>query len=274
MTQVNVLVQGPLHARMADADLELGPVRQQAVLGVLLFNSDRIVTPEAILYGVWGDDAPPSGKKLLPPYIYRLRRILAAALKGTDDGPSIDTLRIGYRLRSRSIRLDLDDFEEAVERAATAEAAGDLDGAAMLLAKADDTWYGEPLAGLPGPFAEGRRRHLFERRLACTERRVELDLRMGRYDAALPTLMVMRTEHPLRERIAVMLMIGLYQAGRQNEALDVFYDIRKSLATQLGMDPTVELTMAYEAILRADVRLLAPARKRPGAQILQQLISK
>jgi DNA-binding SARP family transcriptional activator len=252
MPHVHLSVQGPLRATVNGADIELGPVRQQAVFAVLLFNSGRIVTPTAILRGVWGDEPPASGPKLIPPYIYRLRRILADSA-----GPSIETLRAGYRLILRSASMDIDLFEKALEQAATAEAVNDLERAAALLTTVGDTWCGEPLAGLPGPFVEARRQYLAERRLVGIERLLALELRLGRHQAAIPALMELRAEHPLRERIAVMLMISLYRAGRQDEALDVFGQVRRSLASELGLAPTEELTETYKAILRAD---LEPAR--------------
>jgi SARP family transcriptional regulator, regulator of embCAB operon len=244
-------VQGPLDVTVDGVGLELGPVRQQAVFAMLLFNAGRVVTPAALLRGVWGDEAPSSGRKLIPPYIYRLRRILLAAAPGS---PSIETHRIGYRLNLRNPSTDADRYEKTLEQAGLAEAAGDLDGAASLLATATASWYGEPLAGLPGPFAEAKRLYLAERRLVGVERRLAVEVRLGRHETAIPALMMLLAEHPLRERVAATLMVALHQAGRQPEALDVFGRVRRSLASQLGLGPTGELTETYEAILHADRR--------------------
>jgi DNA-binding SARP family transcriptional activator len=248
---VLISVQGPLQLSVGGRDLDLGPVRQQAVLAVLLFNADRIVTPTTILDGVWGDEAPPSGRKVIPPYVYRLRRILAGAADARS-APAIETLRHGYRLRTGPALLDIDTFDVDFQRAVAAEADGNLGLAARILAGTEQTWYGEPLGGLPGPFAAAQRLQLAERRMAVTERRLEIDLRLGHYEAALPKLVALRAGYPLRERLAVLLMVALYQAGRQAEALDVFQEVRNGLATQLGVGPTPELVDTYTGILRAD----------------------
>lgn len=252
MTQVRFRALGPLHAEVDRRWLDLGPVRQQTVFAILLFNADRVVTPASILQGVWGRQAPPTGTKLIPPYIYRLRRTLQSACTG-HDGPAIDSLRIGYRLRLGSARTDVADFDAAVERAAAAEAAGDLAGAAALLVEAERSWTGEPLAGLTGPYAESRRQHLLERRIACLEHRLELHLRLGDSHQAIPALIALQTEYPLRERLAIMLMTALYRAGRQGEAVDVFAAYRARLATELGVEPTPALTAAYTSMLRGDL---------------------
>lgn len=252
MTRVRFLALGPLHAEVGREWLDLGPVRQQAVFAILLFNANRVVTPASILQGVWGGQAPPTGTKLIPPYIYRLRRTLEAACVG-HDGPAIDSSRIGYRLRLGSARTDVADFDEAVERAAAAETAGDLAAAAALLAEAEQSWAGEPLAGLTGPYAESRRQHLLERRIVCLEHRLELHLRLGDCHRAIPALIALQAEYPLRERLAIMLMTALYQTGRQSEAMNVFGAFRTRLATELGVEPTPALLAAYTSMLRGDL---------------------
>jgi DNA-binding SARP family transcriptional activator len=249
MTHVRFLVLGPVHAEVNGQWLDLGPVRQQAVFATLLFNRDLIVTPEAILDGVWGDDVPPSGRKVIPPYIYRLRRILNAAV-ADHAGPTIDTLRIGYRLRLGPAGVDLADVEAAVARARVEEAAGDLGAAVRALADAEKAWAGEPLVGLPGPFARSRRQHLAERRIVGLEHRLELELRLGDHGAVIAPLIALRAEFPLRERIASMLMTALYRTGRQSEAVNVFHRLRHDLSSQLGVEPTPATTDAYVSMLR------------------------
>lgn len=244
---------GPLRAEAAGTAIDLGPVRQQAVLAVLLLHCGQIITPDAILNAVWGKDTPPSGTKVIPPYIYRLRR----ALPG-DEGPSIGSLRIGYQLQLGSAGVDLHDFDAALARATDAEHAGDFAGAVRLLTAADGAWSGEPLAGLPGPFLESRRRQMVERRVVGLERRLELELRLGLFHEAIPRLAALRAEHPFRERLANLQMIALYQSGRQNEALDVFGRLRTELGSELGVEPTAALTHTYVAMLRGDVSLPRP----------------
>lgn len=213
MSYLRFFVLGPVHVEVDGQWLDLGPVRQQAVFATLLFNRDRIVTAEAIPDGVWGD---------------------------------------GYRLRLGPAGVDLADLEDAVARATVAEAAGGLRRAALVLADSEKAWTGELLVGLPGPFAQSRRQHLAERRIVNLEHRLDLELRQGDHHAVIPALTALRAEFPLRERIASMLMIALFQTGRQNEAVKIFGRLRTDLMSQLGVEPTPATTRAYVAMLRGE----------------------
>ncbi|WP_264927877.1 AfsR/SARP family transcriptional regulator [Streptomyces sp. A012304] len=253
---------GPLRAHMSGTELDLGPVRQQAVLTTLLCNANRVVTSAELLKAVWGQDLPSSGAKLIPPYIYRLRRLLASA-SDEPGKPFISTSREGYVIHLDSGQLDTERFHRTVGLATESQTHGQLEQASSLLSTALDDWYGEPLAGLPGPFADSQRRHLTERRVSAIERRIGIDLQLGRHEAVIPELAALLAAHPLREHLATMLMTALCQNHRQADALAVFTRTRTLLVEQLGMEPGAELRAAYEAVLHADVDTPQPDSPAP-----------
>src|SRR5207245_1078047 len=96
---------------------------------------------------------------------------------------------------------------------------------------------------------------LDELRLTAYCDRLDAELRLGLYAEALPELEALASEHPMRENIAALLMRALYAAGRQADALATYERVRKTLADQLGVDPSAELSRVHVAVLRNDPAL-------------------
>ena len=71
--------------------------------------------------------------------------------------------------------------------------------------------------------------------------------------------------HPLREQLWANLMLALYRAGRQAEALRTFQRARAILVDELGIDPGAELHHLESRILAQDPTLLTAAPGTPGA---------
>lgn len=76
--RLRLAVLGPVRAWRGGAQLPLGPVRRQAVLAALALRPGFLVSHEQLLDGVWGAEPPRTGRKVLPSYIYELRRTLDA----------------------------------------------------------------------------------------------------------------------------------------------------------------------------------------------------
>jgi DNA-binding SARP family transcriptional activator len=115
-------------------------------------------------------------------------------------------------------------------------------------------WRGPAFADLQvggagiGPFA-GEALRLEELRLVAVEGRGEARLRTGRHHAVIADLAGTLAEHQFRERLAAQLMVALYRAGRQAEALELFHRVRIALADTMGVDPGDDLIAVYRAIL-------------------------
>ena len=78
--------------------------------------------------------------------------------------------------------------------------------------------------------------------LAALEERIEADLALGRHDDVLQELNELVRRHPLRERLRGQLMLALYRAGRQADALEVYREGRRRLANDLGLEPSPSLS--------------------------------
>ncbi|WP_326629507.1 NB-ARC domain-containing protein [Streptomyces sp. NBC_01761] len=254
-----------MRAWRGEAQLPLGPVRRQAVLAALALRPGFLVSHEQLLDGIWGAEPPKTGRKVLPSYIYELRQVLDAA--GT--GPADSLIRGeggGYRLVADGVQLDAADLAEHIDGARRAKASGDPATAVDRLSAALALFDGEPLAGLPGPFADVERQRLLERLLRVRVERLECLVLLGRYADALDGLAALSATSPYDESLVSLRMRALYGSERQAEALTVYQDTCERLRDELGVDPGDELRRVHEAVLRRDdERLLGPATARSAA---------
>jgi ATP/maltotriose-dependent transcriptional regulator MalT len=94
------------------------------------------------------------------------------------------------------------------------------------------------------------------------ESRAGADLGLGRHGELAGELEALCREHPLRERLCELLILALYRAGRQAEALGAYTGIRDRLPGELGIDPGPALRELQARILAQDPSL-APASPAP-----------
>ncbi|WP_327418478.1 AfsR/SARP family transcriptional regulator [Streptomyces sp. NBC_01233] len=244
-----------------------GPPQQQATLAVLVLRAGHVVPLHELTAAVWGESAPGSAVMILRTYVWRLRKLLEGGESGKTGAQILESANDGYRLAVPPGSVDAVRAEELAAKAARAHAAGELEVCAEALAEAGSLWRGEPLAGVPGPFAESQRSRLAELRLHLLEERLGVDLLLGRHERAVPELTALIREEPLRERPYGLLMRALYAAGRQGDALAVFGRAREVLADELGLDPGPDLRFLHARILSGDPALLpAPASPAPGRE--------
>ncbi|MFF5260816.1 BTAD domain-containing putative transcriptional regulator [Actinomadura viridis] len=248
-------VLGPPRGRRGADELPLGSPQQRAVLAALLLREGRPVTAPELVRAVWGDAPPKRAVGTLRTYVSRLRRLLEPGRGGAYR--VLVSVGDGYALRLPPGALDAAAFEAGAAAAGEARSRGRPDEALGLLRAALARWYGEPLAGVPGPYARAQRERLAERRLAVLECRLELELELGADAALVPELTALVAEHPLRERPRGLLMLALHRAGRHAESMAVYDEARRVLAEEVGLDPGRPL-----AGLRR--RLLAEAAGTPG----------
>ncbi|WP_189306273.1 BTAD domain-containing putative transcriptional regulator [Streptomyces albospinus] len=257
--QLRISVLGPLQSWRDGQPVDLGHLRQQAVLATLVLCPDRTVSQQELLDGVWGMEPPIT--KVVPVYIYRLRKILH--IGDGSPAPVIRRDRCGYRLTPGAVEVDVARMEELVSAAGRAERAGELPEAVRICAQALDLFRGEPLAGLPGPFAELERLRLTERRIALVQRKLDWQLRLGQHAEAIAELRALAVAQPLNEPVAAMLMRALYRSGRQVDALTVFDRTRRRLADDLGVPPGQMLRRTHQMILRGHDAGLGLTRTAP-----------
>ncbi|MEU4823373.1 BTAD domain-containing putative transcriptional regulator [Actinomadura sp. NPDC023710] len=244
-------VLGPVRAWRGATRLDLGPLRQQALLAALLLRPDMTVSQRELLDGVWGVEPPGSGSKIVPVYVHRLRRCLGTLGEHAQESV-IARERGGYRFVSRGTAVDLMRLDETADEAAAARRSGDLAAAASACLDALALFQGEPLAGLPGPFAEAERLRLEERRLSLLQEKIECQFQLGRFVDAVGELHALMPKHPHSESLTSLLMRALYGSGRQADALAAYSHLRHRLVEDLGVEPGERLRRVHQAVLRGD----------------------
>jgi YVTN family beta-propeller protein len=256
-------VLGPLSVSLDGGAVSLGGRKQRTLLAVLLLHANAVVSRDDLVDALWGERTPPSASDSLDTYVYRLRKQL-----GSD---RLLRERDGYRLRVDDGELDVDRFEELVARARGAVDAADHRAAGALLTEALGLWRGPAWVGHldnPAVFADAER--LEERRLSALESRLEAELSSGEGAELVSELEQLVGQHPLRERLLAALMLALYRAGRQTDALEVFQTARQGLLDELGLELGPELREVQQRILQHDPTLGAPRRfrsvSRPGSR--------
>ena len=133
---------------------------------------------------------------------------------------------------------------------------GDAGRTSAALRDALALWRGEPLGDLASlPFAAAGIARLEEQRLEALELRIDADLAEGRHAELAP----LTQAHPWRERLHAQLMLALYRAGRQADALEAYRRARGVLVDELGIEPGPELAALHQEILAQDPALAAPA---------------
>ncbi|MFI6576737.1 AfsR/SARP family transcriptional regulator [Nocardiopsis sp. NPDC050513] len=275
--RVRFRLLGTLEVHGADGPVHVPLGRQQIVLTALLLDLNRVVTLEALMDTLWSHDPPETARTQVQICISRLRRRL---------GPlhvAIDTRASGYLLRADPETVDLHLFRARVGEAGALEKSGRTEEASLLLREADTLWRGPALSGIDTDVMRTRAERIGAERIDALERRLGLDLGLGRHARLVTEIPALLEENPLRERLCARLMLALYRSGRKGEALGVYRRFRSRLIEEVGLEPGEELRALEMAVLDQDPDLElrasgAPAspQERPGPidqRILFQLPS-
>jgi DNA-binding SARP family transcriptional activator len=241
---------GPLEVRRDGRTIAVGRGKQRALLAVLALNAGRVVPAERLIDELWGDEPPATAATALQVYVSRLRKSLGEG--------AIETREPGYLVEGD---VDVRSFEQLVSKARQSEA----QQAAELLSEALGLWRGAALADCELPLEAAR---LEEQHVAALEQRIEADLATGRSSELVGELESLVAEHPLREPFRAQLMLALYRAGRQAEALDSYRAARATLLDELGIEPSPRLQQLEQAILRQDDSLAVAAERTLTATAL------
>ncbi len=237
-------ILGPFEVSDETGHVALGGPRQRGLLAILVLEAGRVVPTDRLVDLLWGEGAPKTATASLQNTVARLRRALGADV--------LLTQAPGYLLDVGPEQIDARRFERALTdaRRLPAEERRDRLQAAL------DLWRGPALAEFAfDDFAQAEIRRLEELRLIVIGERIDAMLELGQHGDVIGELEALVGEHPLRETFRRQLMLALYRAGRQAEALAVYHDARARFVEELGIEPGPELKQLQAEILRHEAGL-------------------
>jgi DNA-binding SARP family transcriptional activator len=90
----------------------------------------------------------------------------------------------------------------------------------------------------------------------------------GGHAKIIPELTELVNQNPLSEQFCSLLMVALYRAGRQADALELYRQLRQRFAEELGIEPSPVLRQYEVAILNHDPLLTRIEPEPVGANRL------
>jgi DNA-binding SARP family transcriptional activator len=245
--RVEFLVLGPLEARRGGRLLPLTRTKVRELLGVLLLHANHVVSVDRLLEELWGDHPPETARAALQVHVSRLRRVLE-----NGEERVLATSPAGYELRVDPERFDALRFERLVGAGRRALRQERFALASAQLDEALALWRGAPLADLTALARRPEVLRLQELRAEATEDRFEAELALGHHGELAAEIELAVAERPFRERLWQQLMLALYRADRQAEALAAYRRARRALDEQLGIEPSAALQRLERAVLVHD----------------------
>lgn len=260
-------ILGPLRVGAgAGAEPAVTAGRDRIVLSMLLLHPGRIVGVDELIDAVWENGPPVTARGQLQTCVSRLRRVLPETV--------IDTDPVGYAIRLGTDDLDAAVFARLTAAARAAAGRGAAEEGRRLYREALSLWRGPALVGMDCRAVRQGAAVLDEQHAVATEDWVDLALVGGRERELIGELTGLVERFPLRERLRAQLMVALYRAGRQADALAEYRRARTVLKEELGVDPGPALQDVHRRLLAGETDLAdrgGPADGREEAAALAPL---
>ncbi|MFJ7905662.1 BTAD domain-containing putative transcriptional regulator [Kitasatospora sp. NPDC096204] len=242
-------------------------MKQRALLGRLLLESNQAVAASRLVDSLWPDGEPPiTARKILQNSVWSLRSVLRS-LQEREPHPALITRSPGYLLHIDEDTVDVHVFARQLELGRKKMANGFPAEAAAILRDALDLWRGDVLADLAEVGIVWPESNIVENaRIDAQELYFEAKLDCGHHREVISGIEKMVEAEPLRERARGLLMLALYRSGRQTEALDVYHRTHTDLVDRLGLEPGPWLRDLQRRILSHDSTLNGLSRAETAGE--------
>nr|AKA27633.1 BagI [Streptomyces sp. Tu 4128]QBQ52987.1 SARP-family transcriptional activator [Streptomyces sp.] len=239
-------ILGPLLVTNGGEPIEISGIRRQKLLAALLLQPNQMVSLDRLVDTMWDDKPPASAHGQIRICVSGLRRLL----RGGERDSVIETHPSCYRISVHDEdALDLFTFERLVSQGRAMVHDNQPERAERLLKSALALWRGPVVTGLDSSALNSLVVRLHEDRLTVQEEYFDVALKLGRHQQIIGDLTGFVAENPFRERACAQLMLALYHAGRQADALETFRAIRMRFSEDLGIEPARDLHVLHQSIL-------------------------
>lgn len=245
-------VLGPLGVQCDGEDRTPSASKVRQILALLLLRANQVVSTDALLQELWGDEPPSTALGTLHTYIYHLRRFFRRNGLSADGTDVVVTRAPGYLLKVEPDQLDLTRFRELclsgrehLDASRHTEAVADLEAALGV-------WISQPLVNINlGPGLSAHVAELEENWLCAVKLHVEAQMRRGLHHEVIGELRSLTAQYALDEWLHARLIQALDLSGRRGDALRTYQDLRTALTRDLGLDPSPELQRLHQQVLAA-----------------------
>ena len=258
MATLRFRLLGGLRIERSGAAAELDPPRARVLAAYLLVHRDRPHPRAHLAYTLWPESDEAQARTNLRKTLHQLRR----SLPDVEGLLAIDARALRWRSEAE-LELDVARFEESIERARLAEAAGELDVEREHLEAAAGLYRGDLLPEIYEDWLEHERERLRERFGHVLERLLDV-LWLQRDDRAAVGYAQRLVQHdPLVESSYRQLMRLHARSGERAKALHVYHRCASVLHEQLRMTPGEETVALYEDVLRLEPESGMPETRAP-----------
>jgi DNA-binding SARP family transcriptional activator len=232
---------GPVEVVIDGKSISITSRRQEIVLALLLLEANNTVSVDRLVDALWDRNPPATARTQVYFLVSALRRLIG--------GEVIVTRPPGYAIEVADQDIDLALFKSLAASGSSAAAQRSMAEAVQYLRSALALWRGPVAGGVESEVIRANAMRLHEQRMAIIQACLDCELQMGRHRELIGELSELVVEYPLNERFRGQLMLALYRAGRQADALEVFQAGREILREQLGLDPAEALCSLQRSIL-------------------------
>jgi DNA-binding SARP family transcriptional activator len=221
--------------------------RPGQILKYLVCERDRVVQADEIAEALW----PSSGRQALSSvrhFIHGLRDKLEPDRPPRAPSTFVVTVRGGYAINRRHVRIDADTFSEAVRDGLAAADRGDADRAAQLLELGMSLYRGDLLEDEPyAEWAMPERDRLRAMATDSLRAMTQIALAQGDHATAVKHLDRLAEFEPFDSDIHKELLRVLLVAGRRSEALRRYSTFRARLSKEFAAAPGFALSDLHGA---------------------------